>query len=113
MKDMATSTIKYDGDTSWHNGTTTQSAPIKYRLRNGICYITAEYSGQLTINDTPRTVMTLPEGYRPSTQIYGTLINRASAGGGTVIINLDGTIVLRHPPAATAYFDFTVAYPVK
>ena len=109
---MATSTIKYDGDTSWHNGTTTQSAPIKYRLRNGICYITAEYSGQLTINDTPSTVMTLPEGYRPSTQMYGTIINRASSGGGVVYINPTGTVALRST-AATAYFDFNVAYPVN
>lgn len=100
------------GDASWKNGSTTTSEPIKYRLYNGVCYMTAEYAGQLTIDNTVRTVMTLPEGYRPSTQIVAPVVNRAAPGDGVVYINTDGTVALRDASQATSYFDFYVAFPV-
>lgn len=103
---------KYSGDGSWKNGDTTTSAPIKYRLRNGVCYMTAEYAGQFTIDNTLRTIMTLPEGYRPSTQIVAPVVNRATPGDGVVYINSDGTVALRDTFQATSYFDFYVAFPV-
>lgn len=112
---MATSKIKYDGDTVWKTGTTSASAPIKYRLRNGICTLTANYSGQITITATASTVMTLSEEYRPSTTVYFVILNRAASTpqGAYGSIDTDGKVSLLSPTGSMGYFEFCVSYPVK
>lgn len=110
---MASSVIKYDGDTEWKQGETTASAPIYYRLHNGFCTITAQYSGEVTLNATALLVMTLPSEYRPTSGINFNVGNRgASLQGGYGTINPSGQLYLRSPLGDMGYFQFCVTYPV-
>lgn len=108
-----TSIIKYDGDTIWKSGDTATNEPIKYRLRSGICFINASYSGQVTIGDTPELMITLPSEYRPTATLYFSVTNRGSSANGYGYIDVDGKLYLRNSLGTMGYFTFDVAYPVK
>lgn len=110
---MATSTMKYNGDSAWKTGNTTTTQPLKYRLRNGICFINAFYSGEVTISDTPVLITTLPSEYRPTTTVYFPATNRGSASHGYGYVDTDGKLYLRNTLGGMGYFSFDVAYPVK
>lgn len=110
---MATSKIKYDGDTSWKSGTGSWNIPVKYRLRNGICTITASYGGEFVIDNTERQIITLPEEYRPSITIAFPVNNRANNNGDAYgYIKPDGSVTLTSL-VSNGYFAFCVSYPVK
>lgn len=112
---MASSVIKYDGDSgAWKVGTTTQSAPIKYKLRNGFVTLTASYSNQVNVGTTAVTIITLPEEYRPSSYVYFPIINRAAntPQGAYGYISTNGDVVLTSPTGNISYFNFFVTYPV-
>lgn len=110
---MATSTIKYDGDTSWKRGDTTVSRPIYYRLRNGICFLTASYSGEVSVGDTPVLLGTLSAEYRPSETVAFPVSNRGSSAQGYGYIDTSGRVYVRNSLGSMGYFSFTVAYPVN
>lgn len=111
---MATSIIKFDGDTAWESGTGNHST-LKYRLRNGMCTITALYSGSVTVGTGNTTAITLAEEYRPTTTVYFPILNRASntPQGAYGIVQTDGKVILTSPTGNIAYFQFCVSYPVK
>lgn len=112
---MATSIIKYDGDTAWSQGSTTASAPIKYRRRNGFVTLTAQYSNQVSVGTSAVTLMTLSEKYRPSAYVYFPIINRATSTpqGAYGYIATNGDVVVTSPTGNIAYFNFFVTYPVN
>lgn len=110
---MATSTMKYNGDTIWKSGDTAISEPIKYRLRNGICFINAYYSGQATISNTPVLITTLPSEYRPTTTLYFSVTNRGSSAQGYGYIDTDGNLYLCNSLGTMSYFLFDFSYPIK
>ena len=108
-----TSIIKYNGDTIWKSGDTTTSYPIKYRLRNGICFINASYSGEVNVGDTPVLITTLPSEYRPTAALYFSVTNRGSSAHGFGYIDTDGKLYLRNSLGTMGYFLFNFSYPVK
>lgn len=108
-----TSSIKYDGDSTWKEGDTTATRPIKYRLRNGICFINAFYSGEVTIGDTPVLITTLSEEYRPTTTVYFPATNRGSSSHGYGYVDTNGRLYLRNSLGGMGYFSFDVSYPVN
>lgn len=111
---MATSTIKYYGDTAWSSGPTAASEPIKYRLCNGFVTLTAQYSNQITLNNTEVVALTLPAAYRPSTSIMFNISNRGSSVQGAFgYVNASGEIRLRSPLGEMGYYQFSVTYPVN
>lgn len=114
---MATSTIKYNdngsSDSAWKEGDTTTTRPIKYRLRNGICFINAFYSGEVTIGDTLTLITTLSEEYRPTITVYFPATNRGSSSHGYGYVDTDGKLYLRNTLGGMGYFSFDVSYPVK
>lgn len=110
---MATSIIKYDGDSTWKEGDTTASRPIKYKLRNGICFLTAYYSTEVSVGETPVLLDTLPAEYRPSTRVYFSVDNRGSTAQGYGYIDTSGGIYVRNTLGTMAYFSFSASYPVN
>lgn len=110
---MATSTIKYDGDTSWKSGTSPNKW-VKYRRRNGIVFVTGICSGETLVGDTPITVLTLPVGYRPTEQVYSVVNNRGShTGDGFVEVATNGEVKLRCPYATIGYYEFGISFPAN
>lgn len=108
-----TSIIKYDGDSTWREGDTTASRPMKYKLRNGICFLTANYSAEIAVGDTPVLVDTLPAEYRPSETVSFPVSNRGSSAQGYGYIDTSGRVYVRNSLGSMGYFLFSVSYPVN
>lgn len=111
---MATSIIKFDGDTAWEHGSDAATTNIYYRRKNGFVTITAQVSGELTLDNTTKTILSLGAEYAPSASVFFGIMNRGSNTQGAYgYINTSGTIVARSPNGSIAYFNFCVTYPVK
>lgn len=111
---MATSIIKYDGDTSWSHGNTTSTTNIYYRRKNGFCTITAQISGELVLDATEKAIMTLGADYAPTQDIFFSITNRGSNTQGAYgRIDGNGVLYGRSPVGSASYLNFCVTYPIK
>ena len=108
---MATSVIKYNGETNWspiNNG-------IRYRIKDGIVFIEGFSGGsEIThINSGTTNVMTLPTGYRPKIDSYAPFANRAiNACSGFAKIEASTGILSISSSAATDYWSIQASYPL-
>ena len=111
---MATSIIKYDGDTAWEHGTTSATTNIYYRRKNGFVTITAQISGEVTLDNTTTTLINLGTEYAPSASVFFGITNRGSATQGAFgHVTTSGAVLARSPLGSMAYLNFSVTYPVK
>lgn len=110
---MATSIIKFDGDIPWEHGATAETTNIYYTHKNGFVTITGQISGELTLNNTTKTVMVLGADYAPSASVFFGITDRGSNTQGAYgYINTSGALLARSPLGDVAYLNFCVTYPV-
>lgn len=111
---MATSIIKFDGDTSWERGTTPATTNIYYRRKNGFVTITAQISGELVLDATEKAIMTLGTDYAPTQMVYFSITNRGTSTQGAYgRIDDNGVLYGRSALGSESYLNFCVTYPVK
>lgn len=121
LEDVDTRVTTLEADTGWQNlsyasgfsaGTANQ---LKYRVKNGICYIKGGATGTFT-SGTYTTVATLPQSITPSENI------RSGAAGqqgkpALFEINSDGSIklcpnILGTSIAVPTWIAFNTSYPI-
>lgn len=104
-----------DTDTGWQDlGGSWAGATRKYRVRNGVCFVTcAAYSGtsnpQFTVG-TWTVFGTLPAGARPSTTTFGTAANRNGVTAEVQITTSGDVYVMTS--ATTQNLALNIAFPV-
>ena len=111
---MAVSTIKYDGDTSWTTIAFGSNSYVKYRRRSGILTIVGTFAGDVPVGDSSVNLLTLPEGYRPTEDMYFPVINRGTNGDGYGhVTSTGGVLSLRNSLTTMHYYVFCASFPVN
>ena len=112
---MAVSKIHGNIDTGWNDiGGSWTGATRKYRVKNGICYISVvTYSGDAHPTFTAgqwAVVGTLPVGARPPAIVYGSCANRSGVTA-EVQITADGNIHI-NASQTTKNIALNICFPI-
>lgn len=95
-------------DTGW----VTLNAAIRYRIKNGICFVRGfSGSGGTAVNSGGVAVGTLPDGARPQYELTAAMSTRSSAVG-QVNVSTSGVITGFNFGASSSYWGFLLSYPV-
>ena len=98
-------------DSSWQTLANTNNT-IKYRKHHGVVYIAGVSNNGLSIGSGNGTSAgTLPTGYRPGTDISGSLTT-TGANTGQYTIGTGGGITLWNFGGTSGYWRFNTSYPV-
>ena len=112
---MAESIIHGNTDTGWNDiGDTWANSIRKYRVKNGICYVSvATYtnSGSPSMTGGSWTrIGTLPIGARPTSTMYGSGANRSGSTAEIQITSEGGVFV--NPSVTVQNMAFSMSFPV-
>jgi len=107
---LSTSDVTGLEDSGWQTLANTNST-IKYRKHHGVVYVAGISNNGVTISNSGTLVGTLPTGYRPTTDISGSITTTTSYPG-QFTIGTGGGITLWNFGGSGGYWRFTVAFPV-
>lgn len=99
-------------DTGWKTATGTKGSEVLYRRKNGWVYVKVGSATEDIPANTVTTVFTLPEGFRPETNM--TLVIGANSAGGTVQVAptiRDGKNITVYLSTKTKYFNVWATFP--
>ena len=105
---MATSMIQAN-DTGWINSQSSQGS-IYYRRKDGVLYIRNKSSFTIS-SGIYNTLFTLPQEYRPSSDIYKVVGGMGSGSLYTVRIKQsDGTVAIAEHLGTSQVWDFDISF---
>ncbi len=96
------------GDNDW----TALNNSVRYAKRGGIVYVSFYNGGSIALIKAGVSLGTMPEGYRPFSQID--FAGTALGGAETVFFRIGaGGAITGYASASTTYWSGLICYPVK